>query len=177
MRITLLVAMLFPLYALSQNSFYNIVVKSIAGRPVSLEEFRGKKVIVFVVSPANLKSGQLRYLDSLQLKNKSVKIVAVPAADFRGANDSLVLEEVKKNATLSMLITTVESVKKSNGSKQNALTSWLTRATSNTHFDLDVTTDNQAYCISESGILFAVLEKGYAASLLNSLITQPDIIQ
>ena len=52
---------------------------------------------------------------------------------------------------------------------------WLTHAGQNIHFDADVTTDNQLYIISESGILYAVLEKGVPPGVIDQLLKQEDV--
>lgn len=175
MRFLFLIIIMIPVRLMAQSSLYDISIKAMNGRNISMADFKGKKIIVASVSAENLKNGQLAYLDSLQLYNPSIVVIAVPAADYRGANDSLSLDEVKKNSSLRIIVAAAEAVKKSNGNKQNRLLSWLTSVSANTHFDLDVTTDNQLYVISESGVLFAVMEKGASPTLINQLLASEDV--
>ena len=58
---------------------------------------------------------------------------------------------------------------------QNALMKWLTNSSENNRFDAEVSTDNQLYVISESGILYAILEKGAPLKVLETVLGQKDI--
>jgi len=175
MRFLLFMIILIPAQLIAQSSLYDITIKELQGKNINMADYKGKKIIVAAVSADNLQNGQLAYLDSIQVNNPSVIVIAVPAADYRGANDSLVVDGIKKKQLLHIIITAAEEVKKDKGHKQNRLINWLTALAANTHFDLDVTTDNQLYFISESGALYAVLEKGTPAGLINQLLQQDDI--
>lgn len=161
----------------AQSSVYSISIQGLNGKTISLSDYKGKKIIIAAVSADNLQKGQLRFLDSIQANNPSVAVITVPASDYKGANDSLTIDGVKKSNTLKMQVAAADGVKKANGARQNRLMQWLTSVSLNTHFDLDVTTDNQLYVISESGILYAVLEKGAPPGLINQLLKQDDVKQ
>ena len=162
---------------MAQSRVYDISIPGLDGKSINLADYQGKKILIAAISTANLQSGQLRFLDSLQVSNPSAVVIAVPASDYKQANDSITLDGIKKNSSLQLVVAAADGVKKGNGAKQNRLIQWLTSVSANTHFDLDVTTDNQLYVISESGILFAVLEKGAPASLINQLLKQDDVKQ
>jgi glutathione peroxidase-family protein len=177
MKLLLFGLFLYAGGSMAQSRVYDISIQGIDGKSISLASYQGKKILIAAVSADNLQKGQLRFLDSLQAGNPAVAVIAIPASDYKGANDSLVIDGVKKSSTLRMQVAAADGVKKTNGSKQNRLMQWLTSVSSNTHFDLDVTTDNQLYVISESGVLYAVLEKGAPASLINQLLKQEDVKQ
>ncbi len=161
----------------SQTSLFDIQLQSLDGNLIQMKDYKGKKIVVSVVSPVILQSYLLAFLDSLQLSNPSVIVIAVPATDFRGIDDSLKIEALKENNTSHIIVAAAGKVKKSNGIKQNRLLQWLTNSSQNNHFDADVTTDAQLYIISESGVLYSVLEKETPVSLINQLLKQPDVKQ
>jgi glutathione peroxidase len=177
MRFLFWIALLIPAELMAQSSLYKISLTTINNKNINLSDFRGKKIMVASVSAENLRNGQLAYLDSLQLINPAIIVIAVPAADYKNANDSMTVDQMKNNSSLHIIVTAADVVRKNNGANQNKLLSWLTSASANTHFDLDVTTDDQLYMISESGVLYAVLEKGASAGLINQLLKQEDVKQ
>ena len=177
MKLFLLAIIIYSGQVIAQSQVYDINIRAIDGTTISMSAYKGKKIVVSSVSPDNMQNGQLAFLDSLQVSNPSVIVIAVPATDFRGIDDSLKIEAFKKNSPLHIIVAAAGGVKKSNGIKQNGLLQWLTNSSQNTHFDADVTTDVQLYIISESGVLYGVLEKGTPPSLINQLLKQPDVKQ
>jgi glutathione peroxidase-family protein len=177
MRLVLLFIIFYSGQLAAQSGVYDISIPGINGRTISMSDYKGKKIIVAVVSPDNMQNGQLRYLDSIQLGNPSITIIVIPATDFRGTNDSLEIEAVKKNAALHVVVASADGVRKADAATQNRLVRWLTSSSENTHFDMDVATDNQLYVISESGVLYAVLEKGVSPGVIIQLLKQDDIKQ
>ena len=177
MKIILSIIILFCGQFMAQSQVYNISIQSLDGKTINMADYKGKKIIVASVSPDNLQRGQLLFLDSLQLSNPLVVVIIVPGTDFGGMNDSLELEGIKRITSLHLTVAAAQGVKKVNGGNQNRLMRWLTNATSNTHFDADVQSDNQMYMISESGILYAVLQNYPSSGLIDRLIKQPDVKQ
>jgi glutathione peroxidase len=175
MKLFLLAMFFYAGDLLAQSQVYDITIPKIDGTSVSLSSYKGKKIVVLSVSPGNIQNGTLAVLDSLQAANPSFVVIAVPATDFAGNDDSLKIDAIKKNSPRHVIVAAADAVKKSNGAKQNRLLQWLTNSSQNTHFDADVTTDVQLYLISESGILFAVLEKGTPTSLIVQLLKQADV--
>jgi glutathione peroxidase len=177
MKLLLLIIILYSGQLKAQNRVYDISIPEINGKTINMADYKGKKIMVAAVSPDNLQNGQLLYLDSIQIRNPSLIIIAIPATDFRGANDSLAIEALKKSTMLHIIVAAAEGVKKVNAGKQNRLLYWLTNSSMNTHFNADVQTDNQLYVISESGVLYAVLEKGVSATVISQLLKQADLKQ
>lgn len=177
MKLFLLAMIFYSGDLLAQSQVYNISMRAIDGTSFSMSSYKGKKIVVLSVSPDNIKNGQLAVLDSLQVANPTFVVIAIPATDFKGSNDSIKIDAIKNNNPWHVIVTAADVVKKSNGTKQNRLLQWLTNSSQNTHFDADVTTDVQMYFISESGVLFGVLEKGAPTSLISQLLTQPDVKQ
>lgn len=163
---------------LAQSSIYNVSIESINGKTILLSEFRGEKIVIATVSPDRLKNGGLSYLDSLQIAYPSVTILVVPADDFGGLNDSLIITDIKKNiSSLHVTIAAECAVKKDKGFRQNPLLKWLTNVAANSHFNDDVETDDQLFIISESGILYAVLVNEFSGSVIKNVLSQPDVKQ
>ena len=177
MKIFLLGIIFYSSQIIAQSKLYDINIRTIDGTPISMADYKGKKIVVSSLSPDNMWDGQLAFLDSLQVSNPAVIVIAVPATDFKGSNDSLEIESLKGTSHQHVIITAADLVKKVNGSNQNRLLQWLTNASQNTHFDSVVTTDAQLYMISESGVFYGVLEKGTLTALINQLLKQQDVKQ
>lgn len=177
MKYVLILLSLFPLDLLAQKNFFDIQIQSLDGRVIDMNNFKGKKIVVASVSPDNLQNHRLSFLDSLQASNPSVVIIGVPAFDFGGSKNEEIMGDIKKNISSHVIITTPGEVKKDKGVNQNKLLRWLTNAADNSHFNGDVVTDDQLYFISESGTLYAVLEKGASVKLIDDLLKQEDVKQ
>lgn len=175
MKLFLLFVIFYSGQLMAQIRVYDIRIQAIDGKTISMASFKGKKIIVASVSPDNLQKSELGFLDSLQVKNPSVTVIAVPATDFMGTDDPLKIDGIKKTGSLHIIVAAADGVKKANGTKQNKLLQWLTSSSQNTHFDADVQTDNQLYIISETGVLYAVLAKGASAAFITQLIKQADV--
>ena len=178
MKFFFLLVIFYSGEVLSQSNVYNISIETIDGKTIQLSDFKGKKIVVATFSPDRLKYGGLSYLDSLQIEYPSVTILIVPAGDFGGQNDSLIITDIIKNiSSLNVTIGAECAVKKDKGSRQHPLLKWLTTAASNVHFDNDVETDEQLFIISESGILYAVLVNEISGNIIKNVLSQPDIKQ
>ncbi|MEO6230420.1 MAG: hypothetical protein ABJB11_13695 [Ferruginibacter sp.] len=177
MKYFLMLLFFIPGRSFSQTSLFDIQLKSLDGKIVRMKDYKGKKIVISTASAVILQSYQLAFLDSLQESNPSIVVIAVPAIDFGGIDDSLKIGALKKSSRPNMVVAAADWVKKSNGIKQNRLLQWLTNSSQNTHFNADITMDAQLYIISESGVLYAVLEKGTPVSLINQLLKQEDVKQ
>src|SRR5580765_7724262 len=100
MKLILLLILFFTGHLMAQSSLYDISIPGLNGKTISMSDYKGRKIIVAAVSPDNLQNGQLRFLDSLQLSNPSLAVIAVPATDFNGANDSIEIAGVKQNVSV-----------------------------------------------------------------------------
>ncbi|MBZ5858562.1 hypothetical protein [Flavihumibacter profundi] len=178
MKYILVLLLFYSGQAISQTKVYDITIQGTNGNSINISSFKGKKILVASISPSNLKNGQLNFLDSLQLSHPDVYIIAIPASDFEASNStSDLVDSIKRVGIYHFIITNGGYVKKDKGINQYQLMKWLTNDTDNTHFNSDVNTDDQLYFISESGILYAVLEKGAQLDLIDALLKQQDIKQ
>ncbi len=66
---------------------------------------------------------------------------------------------------------------KEQSSERNPLIKYLTSAKENGHFDVDLTSDFCMFLLSESGVLYAVMERMPNAKQLDQLLTQKDVTQ
>ena len=177
MKFFLLFSMLYAGAALGQNSVYNRTLQTLNGSEISMSVFKDKKILIAAVSPASLQSGSLSFFDSLQKANPAVVVIVFPALDFGGDSNTAILNNIKNDSTLSVIITAATQVTKASGNLQHPLLNWLTHDTENSHFNSEILTDNQLFLISETGVLYAVLEKGTPAGVIDELLDQQPVIQ
>jgi glutathione peroxidase-family protein len=155
---------------MTTNSFYDIKFEALDGTVVKTSSFEGKMVIIAVVS-ANPDAIQLvRYLDSVQKANKTVQVIAIPTADFKGDVRDEGLRTLKVNTDI--LITRPLKVKKNHGAEQHPLFAWLTQAKQNSHFDTDVNNEGQLFFVSGKGTLYSVLQKGTPTGAIGKIINR-----
>jgi glutathione peroxidase len=162
---------------LFQTSIYDIRIQTLEGKIISMSAFKGKKIMIAALSPDNMQSGSLDFLDSLQKAHPSITIIAVPALDFGGQQNVEILSSLKTITTQNIIITASAQVKKTAGVQQDHLLYWLTHSSENSHFDAEVVTDDQLYIISESGILYSVMEKGTKPDIIDQALKLGDIKQ
>lgn len=174
MRLFLLSFIFYANALFSQSSIYDLSITTAAGQNLSLSEYKGSKMVIAAVSPDSLqKESVLNYWDSLQTANPTVIFILVPANDFASPGDTVVLE----NPSGDIVLSEGADVKKDNGSNQSPLMQWLTDPAKNSHFNADVRTDNQLYFISETGVLYAVLEKGVEQQVVDNILKQDEVQQ
>jgi glutathione peroxidase-family protein len=159
----------------SESSFYNIEVAKSNEDKISLTSLKSKKVLVTAFNTSNPDYGYLKYLNTLQIENSQLAIIAVPAMDFGGEISDKRLKSIRDSIPTNIIVTKPGYVKKQKGNSQHKLFKWLTSVDENSHFDVDVQTDDPLYLISESGILYAVLHKTVTTEVLVQLLKQPDV--
>lgn len=165
----------FFLFLFVKTSIYDLQIQTVEGNTINMSEFRGKKILIASISHTNLQSEGLVFLDSLQLANPSVVIIAIPANDFGGTGNAETLTAIINKTSRKIIVTAPADVKKEKDRTQNSLMKWLTSNLENFHFDAEVNTDNQLYFVSESGVLYAVLEKGVPTEIIDKLLKQEDV--
>lgn len=175
MRYLILLILFYSTKLHSQSSVYDIRFESLDSETIDMASFKGKKILVASVSPDNLQSGRMRVLDSLQQVYTNVVFLTVPSEDFGGGQNEVILQSIKNRASRKSVVTKSAKVKKSNKENQHALFHWLTNVSDNTHFDVDIATDEQIYIISESGMVYACLDKGVPLKLIDQLLKQQDV--
>lgn len=177
MKFIFYIALLYAVPLMSQTSVYDLSVNTAYGGELSLQHYKGRKILVAIVSVENLnRKGALDFWDSLRITNPKVGFILIPAADMDTvSDDSAAMEEVRSNTSKSLILSDSGVVRKGKREKQSTLVSWLTDVKQNKHFDADVETDQQIYVISESGELYAVMEKGVRMSVLNEVLKYDDV--
>jgi glutathione peroxidase-family protein len=161
----------------AQNNFYDLSVIPAMGRVVSLSDYKGKKVLIVVASPTAIQAkNAARYLGKVQAAYPQIAVLVLQTADTGKVVDSAVIANPEQLQKLSNTrFVTLTAAGKDKGSAQHPLLQWLTHSDSNRHFDLDITGDEQFFVISESGVLYAVLEKGAPDEALKTVLETGDI--
>lgn len=158
------------LLAINSSGFYDLQFESIDGAMVNTSSFKGKKVVIAVVSSEQKSVRLIEYLDSTQKANDSVRVIAIPTGDFKGTVNVQTLKELRNR--LSIIISKPMKVTKESGAQQHALFSWLTKSAENTHFNMDVSGEGQLFFISAKGTLFGVFPKDTPARIISRTINQ-----
>ena len=175
MKYFLFFILLYSGQLFAQSSIYDQTVQSEKGKTISLSDYKGKKLLIAVVSTDNLKKKDaINYWDSLQTSNPGVVVFVIPADDISKDTDTT-NNNTQQTSSDKVTVTSIASAKKDKGSSQHPLMQWLTHVVKNSHFDADVETDIQLYVISESGLLYAVLEKGVRQQLIDDVLKQEDV--
>ena len=160
-----------------QNNLYERHVATADGQALNMADFKGSKILVAAVSPQRLEKGRMVFLDSLQQAFPKVKMIVIPAQDFDEEKQAdRVVAALQSRSDKEAVLASAAWVKKT-ASGQHALMQWLTNAEYNKHFNTEVNTDEQIYVISESGILYAKLEKGVPLKVIEEVLRQEDVKQ
>ena len=152
------------------QNFYNLVIHTLNGSTIHLSSFQGKNVVVAEFDASNPDLNFLSGLDSLQASDSGLVVLEVPATDFHGSLNSGQLQSLISVISGKNLVTETGMVSKSAGIAQLSLFNWLTNVSENTHFDTDVTAENQIFLISTKGELYAALGKDTPIELVSSLL-------
>ncbi len=145
------------LNSLFAGGFYEIKFESLDGTTIQTSFYKGKKVVIAVVSANTAGVNLVRYLDSIQKTNANVQVIAIPTNDFDGSVAVQDLKDLKKNLTI--VVAKPLKVRKVNASLQHPLFVWLTQSKENKHFNMDVDAEGQVFVISAKGTLYSVLSK------------------
>lgn len=163
-------------FSVSGKSFYSLDVKRYDGKKISMSSFRGKKIIITAFARSTHDDGYLKYLSSFQLqKYSNLIIIAVPATDFSEETPNSKQLITKESLPENIILTESMKVNKRSVTDQAPLFQWLTKAEENTHFDVDVLRDDQLFFISESGTLYAILDKSAGTGVIEKVLQRPDI--
>ncbi|MEP6595873.1 MAG: hypothetical protein ABJA71_07990 [Ginsengibacter sp.] len=141
-----------------------------------MAEFKGKKIAIASLSPASLQQESTHtYWNSFKSGNPNTVLILIPANDFNSVAYPVKMENIKNNLSENIVLSVGVLVKKNNGSSQDAVMQWLTNSEKNFHFNEDVETDVQLYLISESGVLYSVLNKGVPGQVLDDVLNQTEV--
>lgn len=173
-----IVVFLIGLFSIAStgSSFYSIEITRSDGQKISMSSFKNKKVIITAFNGSHPDFGYMKYLASLQSqKFNNTVVIAVPSTDFGGDVSDSKQQATRDSLPANIILTSPSKVNRKNGTGQEQLFKWLTNADENSHFDVDVKRDDQIYFISESGILYAVLQKPVRANVIEKVLQQPDV--
>ena len=158
-NILLIFFMMIGSVLMAQSAFYQFVVKDIDGKDFSMEQLKGKKVMVVNVASKCGLTPQYEKLESLykQYGGEKFVIIGFPANNFLSQEPGTDAE-IKSFCTLeygvSFPIMSKISVK---GKDQHPLYKWLTTKELNGFEDSDVSWNFQKYLIDELGNIVKVV--------------------
>ena len=152
------------------SGFYGIKFYNINGTYLNTNAYKGKKVVVALLSADSSSLGTVRYLDSVQRVKTDLQIFIVPTDEF-GVSIT-VADLVTLQKTLKLTITQPLKVKKANGAYQHPFFIWLTSDTMNRHFNIDADESGKAFIISAQGTLYSVCGKQTPKAVFGAIINQ-----
>ena len=137
-----------------RQSIYDIVISSLGGKPISLSEFKGKKILFVNVASKCGFTKQYKELQSLSDKyKKELVIIGSPCNQF-GKQEPGDASEIQKfcelNFGVTFLLTEKIDVK---GSQQHPLYKWLTSKDLNGKQSSNVKWNFQKYLVDDQGCL------------------------
>lgn len=137
----------------SQESIYDIDIVTIEGVELSLETFKGKKILFVNVASNCGFTKQYEELEQLyQLYKEELVVIGLPCNQFGGQEPGTNLEIIdfcKKNYGVSFIMTEKIYVK---GPDQHPLYSWLCNKQKNGKTNSKVRWNFQKYLIDEEGL-------------------------
>lgn len=171
MKLILILATAFFLAPVNQSGFYNLSVADIEGNTVPLSSFQDRKIVFSLFGAGAPQPQQLRFLDSLQTANPSVKFIAVPAEEFAGPGQSQALRNLRNAHCPGVLMTAPMLVTKGSGLNQHPVFQWLTDVNRNAHFDNDAAA-GQLFMVAPGAKLYSVLAAGAPTEVIQQTLQQ-----
>lgn len=153
------------------DTIYNIRVNALNGKPINLEDFKGKYMLFVNVASKCGFTSQYEELQELHEKYKDVlQVIGVPCNQFGGQEPGSA-QQIESfcqiNYGVSFIITEKIEVK---GKNQHPLYTWLTQEINNGVMDSSVKWNFQKYLVSPKGKLIDYYFS--ATSPLNTKITK-----
>lgn len=142
------------------SSFYQLsVALKDSGRSVNLVACQGKKVLVAVCDAREPDTQLLSQLNDVQQKyHDRLVVIVIPVNDLSSSAKAVDASRWQ-GISGSYEVATLSAGKKSSGSAQHPLLWWVTNESGNGHFDHDIKGGGYLFVISETGRLFAVLQR------------------
>lgn len=135
-----------------KESIYDIAIDSLDGKPISLLEFKGKKIIFVNVASKCGFTKQYKELQELSDKySEKLVVIGLPCNQFgkqESGNSSEIREFCELNFGVTFLLTEKIDVK---GSEQHPLYKWLTTKNLNGKNSTGVKWNFQKYLVDEKG--------------------------
>lgn len=144
------------------NSIYDYSIKTVNNKQILLKDYAGKKIVIVII-PAIEDSNGIRFLykiDSVGAANQSkAVIIGVHSleTDIKNNADSSSSEWNNRNNYGNIIFSEAIYTHKSSKTNQDKLFNWLTNATENNHFDMEVGGVGTIYIINELGELTTVI--------------------
>jgi len=136
------------------QSIYDIAINAIDGKPISLVDFKGKKILFVNVASECGFTKQYRELQALSTRYKEeLVVIGSPCNQFgkqEPGNASQIQEFCELNFGITFLLTEKIDVK---GSKQHPLYQWLTSKGLNCKKSSSVKWNFQKYLVGDKGNL------------------------
>ena len=137
-----------------RQSIYDIAINSLGGKPISLLEFEGRKILFVNVASECGFTNQYKDLQALSDKYQDkLVVIGSPCNQFgkqEPGNASQIQEFCELNFGVTFLLTEKIDVK---GSKQHPLYKWLTSRDLNRKKSSSVKWNFQKYLVDEKGHL------------------------
>lgn len=160
-KITLFVLLTLPNILLAQTvkTIYDFKVTSIDGNEISLDQYRGKKILIVNTASKCGFTPQYAELEELyqEFKDKNFVILGFPANNFfkqEPGTNSEIKEFCTRNYGVSFPMMSKISVK---GKDIDPLFQYLTSKAENGYFDGEVSWNFQKFLIDENGKLVKVV--------------------
>ncbi len=155
----ILILLLSPVVTLAQSSFYDFKVEDIDGNEFSMEQLRGKKVMVVNVASKCGLTPQYEQLQTLYetYADSNFVIIGFPANNFKNQEPGT-NEEIKSFCTLDYGVTfPIMSKISVKGDDIHPIYQWLTEKEKNGAKNSSVKWNFQKYLINENGGLDQVI--------------------
>ena len=156
-KILIIMFSFFCSNSISQNSltsFYDLEIKSIEGKEIDFNTFKGKKVLIVNVASYCGFTGQYRALEELYESFKDdLVVIGAHCNQFGGQepnSEKEIMDFCSSNFGVSFLMTEKLNVR---GDTQHPLYSWLTKKELNGKIQSSVKWNFQKYLIDENGEL------------------------
>jgi glutathione peroxidase-family protein len=162
------------------NSIYNINVPLIEGGNQSLSSYQGKKLLIVTLPlQQNPSTDSLLFsLDTMATAHVAdLKVIATPSYEdgFTAEQKTYLNNWYRSKLGSNIIISDGLYTRKSSGSLQHPLFSWLTHVAENSRFDIDITEDEIKFFVNTDGKIYGVLRKQTKmwSKVLNRVINTP----
>lgn len=140
------------------DDIYIYSIGSVDGTTISLQQFKGKKLLVFLLPDTQLSedSAWLSRIDSICRQNEdSLAIIGVPSIEdgYVGNLQNTVSTWYRSVLDSNIMITKPCLTHKSSGSDQEGLFQWISSADKNGYFEKEITGTGSMFFISGTGEL------------------------
>lgn len=157
------------------HSVYTIALKDIHGKPLKLENFRGKKILlVNTASECGLTPQYAQLQELYENFNHKLVVVGLPCNDFGGQEPGTAEQIINFCQTNYKVTFPVTEKVKILGSNIHPLYAFLTKKELNGYADSEVKWNFQKYLIDENGKLiqvFSPVTEPLSEEILNAIMS------